>query len=438
MYDVDVAAELAPNPFTPDFGRRPALLVGREALLANARKSLAVGPDDLGFTRILLGQRGSGKTTVLAEIREQAAFSGLLVLSVDAATPGLLERISSCVADARERYESVDLSKPSGTPRDRRVSGITVGPVGVNWQDMPEQRPRWSLGYYLETLSKWAAEHGSAVLLTVDELHAGERDELRRLSADLQEITKVNELPLAFVGAGLPEMSYTILEDKKMTFFHRCSRDKVTSIVHDDAWRCLRLTVEESDGTVQDDALRVMAAAAADGLPYKLQSIGHHAWELSGSPEMPIDARCAAMAVELAVQDESEKVVSPMWYDLSDVDQSYLKALAEHGGECTPQDIARQVSDVSAKTLSRAEDRLLAAGHVSETAEGQLRLVGPLTPEAIQGFAARESRYDLGSVKPASPSPKRGALGACNAYMPRVKAKCVLAPGHKGRHRSRI
>lgn len=275
------------------------------------------------------------------------------------------------------------------------------------------------------------------MLLTADELHAGDRNELRRLSADLQEITKVKQLPLAFVGAGLPEMAYTILEDKKMTFFHRCFRDQVTSIGHDDAWRCLRLTVEEADGTVHNDALRLMAAAAADGLPYRLQSIGHHAWELSGSPERPIDTPSAEMAVELAAQDMAEMVISPMWHDLGDADHAYLKALAGNGGECRPRDISRRLPSVSSKTLSRAEGRLIAAGHVRETDEGNVKLSGPLTAGAIQGFAASEAKYDLDGIEPAPLSPS-GTLGACSAHMPRVKAKCVLPRGHKGGHRSKV
>ncbi len=425
-----------PNPFTPDFGRRPALLVGRQSLLESIGRSLYIGPDDQGFTRLLLGQRGSGKTTILAEVREQAAFSGLLVLDVDAATPGLLERISSCIADARERYEAADPSKTPVPRRDRRLAGLTLGPVGINWQDMPEQRPRWSLGYYLETLSSWAADQGSAVLLTVDEMHAGDREELRRLASDIQDITKIKELPLAFVGAGLPEMAYTILEDKKMTFFHRCFRDGMPSINHDDAWRCLRLTVEESDGEVHDDALRLMAAAAADGLPYKLQSIGHHAWDLSGSPERPIDARAAEMAVEMAGQDMAEKVISPMWHDLGEADQSFLKALSACGGTGAPRDIARRLPESSSRSLARAERRLAAAGHVHRTNGGKVQLAGVLTAEAVQGLAASEAEYDLGNIDPASLSPDE-STGACNAYMPRARAKCVLARGHKGGHRSR-
>lgn len=425
------------NPFTPDFGRRPALLVGRQALLEDMGRSLSVGPQDQGFTRLLLGQRGSGKTTILAETREAAAWSGMLVLDVDAATHGVLERISSGIADARERYESAGLSTTDSARRHRWLSGVTLGPVSVRWEEMPEPRPRWSLGYHLETLSSWAAEQGSAVLLTVDEMHAGDRDELRRLASDVQSITKVKGLPLAFVGAGLPEMAHTVLEDKKMTFFHRCFRDRMPAITYDDAWQCLRLTVEDSGGVVHEDALRLMASAAADGLPYKLQSIGHHAWELSGAPDRPVDQRAAAMAVDLADEDMTEKVLIPMWHDLGETDQSYLRALAECDGEATPGEIAQQSLDVSGRSLARSERRLAAAGHVLRTEQGTVKLPGPLTAEAIWAIAATESEYDIPGADPTLRLSTRAAPDRCNAPMPRAKAKCILPRGHKGGHRSR-
>ena len=413
------------------------MLVGRQSLLESMGRSLSIGPGDQGFTRLVLGQRGSGKTTVLAEIREQADFSGLLVLGVDAATPGLLERISSCIADAKERYGAAESSRAAGRRRGRRLSGFTLGPVGVNWQQMPEPSPRWSLRYHLEALSCWAADQGSAVLLTVDEMHAGDRDELRRLASDVQDITKIGGFPLAFVGAGLPEMAHTVLEDKKMTFFHRCFRDKMSSITHDEAWRCLRVTVQEANGAVHDDALRLMAAAAADGLPYELQSIGHHAWELSGSPERPIDCQAAQTAVELAGQDMADKVVSPMWHDLGESDQSYLRALSECGGQGTPREIARRLLGMSGRTLARAERRLVAAGHVHRTDRGKVRLMGPFTAGAIQGLAASEAEYELGDIDPA-PLASSSSSQTCNAYMPRAKAKCALGRGHKGGHRSKV
>ncbi len=420
-----------PNPFTPDFGRRPALLVGSQDILDDIADSLASGPAHQGYTRLLLGQRGAGKTTLLAEARELAASDGAMVLDADASTPGLLERISSAIADARELYEATARRRPR---RSARVSGVSLGPVGVRWEDMPAPQSERSLRHHLESLASWAAEHQSYVLLTVDEMHAGDRDELRRLAADVQAITKVRALPLALVGAGLSEMSHTVLEDKKMTFFHRCLRKSMPPIDFDDAWRCLRLTVKEAGGVVHSDALKLMASAAADSLPYRLQSIGHHAWALSGAPEAEIDTDSASMGVQRADADIAEKIVAPMWHDLSEADQSYLAALAGCGGEALPAEIAKLLRGRSSRSLARSERRLAAAGHVSRTSRATITQAGVLTAEAVIAIAAREAEYGIR----AADVPERTARGRrCNVEMPRAKARCVLPRGHSGGHRSR-
>lgn len=424
------------NPFTPNFGRRPALLVGREPLLQSIETSLSHGSSDYGFARLLLGQRGSGKTTILSEVSERAAANGALVLNLDAATVGLLDRISSAVTEAKTQYDMDDTGRT-------RLSGVTVGPIGVSWQDQNTQQPQLGVAQQLEELTSLAAQQGSLVLLTVDEMHAGDREELRRLCADIQRISNIRELPLAFVGAGLPEMAYTVLEDKKMTFFHRCYRDEVPTIAHVDAWRCLRQTIQEANGTIAQDALRVMADEAADGLAYKLQSIGHHAWNLAGAPENPIDLPSANMALELASKDTLAKVIIPMWHDLAESDQEYLIAVSQNGAPAPPSAIATQLRNKSARALARSERRLSAAGHVRRTEDGHMIFSGALTASAVNNIVAREaayrrdtdSDYRIGFSSVDDVSQTR--VVRCQEYMPRAKANCVLPRGHQGPHRSK-
>lgn len=420
----------SPNPFTPDFGTRPAHLASGQGLLREAMLSLASGPRDSGYTRLILGQRGSGKTTILSEIRELARAAGMLALGADAATAGLPARIASAIDRARDPGRHTWSPSPE-TERRMRLSGFQIGPFGANWEETPAPQQQWSLGRRLEALAEWASEHGSAVLLTVDEMHAIDREEARRLAADIQSITKIDGLPLAFVGAGLPEMADTVLADRKMTFFHRCHRDRMPNIDYDGAWRCLRLTTEDAGGSVAGEVLEFMASAASGAIPYKLQSIGYHAWALSGAPERAIDLTAARAAVRRAEADMSEKVLKPMWGDLNDLDRSYLGALSSVGGAATPRRLADLIPVAAARSLARAEQRLAEAGHVARSPDGVIRLTGPMDRPFIQAATELEALYRTDAA-PAPPSRRR-----CNADMPRAQARCALPHGHKGGHRSR-
>ena len=421
----------SPNPFTPDFGRRPAVLAGREALLRDVAVALGVGPSERRYTRLLLGQRGSGKTTLLAEIKDIANASGMLAVDVNASTPGLLDRMSERIDQVRRSV----VDAPARGRTRRYLSGLKLGPVGLSWSELTVPPASTGLGSRLEAVGAWAAARGTGLLLAVDEMHAGDRDELRYLASEIQRITKAGELPLALVGAGLPEMAYTVLEDRKMTFFHRCHRDPVPEVDFDDAWSCFRRTIEGAGCEVDPDALEAMAEAASGNVPYLLQSIGYHAWRLSGAPGRAIDLLSAQTAIARALRDMREHIIVPVWHDLADSDHSYLQALAGLGGEATRRDIAGAAQRVSGRSLARIERRLVASGHIELTPAATVRLRGMLSHGAIDELAEADRAYES-TLRMEAPATR--ASVRCNTLMPRARAKCVLPRGHRGGHRSRI
>ncbi len=409
-------------------------MVGSNPILGSVADALVSGPRTPAFTRLLLGPQGSGKTVLLAEIAENAAANGYFVVAVDASTPGLLDRISAGISQTKRGYPTLNTQKER-----RRLSGIQIGPLGFNFQTVPDPEPRQGLKQHLLGVAAWAQQHDTRAVLVVDEVHASERDELRRLAADVQAITKVQQLPLALVAAGLSEMAYTVLRDKKMTFFHRCHRDHVPLLTHDEAWNGLRTIIKEAEGKITPDALDVMAQALDGSLPYHLQSLGHHAWMMAGAPTRPIDADVAVSALKQASKDLTERVVEPMWADLSDKDQMYLAAVAANEGDCTPPEIAETVSSpTSGKELRRAQSRLEAAGHIEVTSSGRIVLRGPLTVESLNKITEHEAKYKTRQTARPRPVTIPGRmLPRCNSYMPRAQARCVLPRGHRGGHRSK-
>lgn len=435
MDDVTSLAEAtATNPFTPSFGSSPLSLVGRDDLLASFDRALEAGAPDYEFTRLLLGGRGTGKTALLAVMRERAAERGMVALEAEAGRRDLEHRIRTLVAQAKARQEAV--WEPASPPGRKRVSGVGVGPLSIHMdrERLPEPSAHWDLRGLLEELARWAQSQGSGIILTLDEMHAAERGEIRDLATDLQSITNINRLPLAFVGAGLPEMQRTLLADKRMTFFHRCHRDHMPPLSYADAWNCLRSTIDAADGEVTPAALQVLAESAGS-TPYGVQIVGYRAWQLAGAPQRAIDEQVADEAARLAAADLLEKVAKPAWSDLGEADQDYLHTVAMHGGEASPQSVSVAMS-WDPKTSRRAMNRLIDAEHLGLTDSGTVRLVGPMTVAAVQSITGlRAAAHETSS--PPGFDGASSTTSICNEWMPRAKARCALAAGHRGYHRSR-
>ena len=270
-------------------------MVGRDRILARIGTGLASGPRAREFTSVLLGPRGAGKTVFLTEMEERAASNGWIVVSLDASTAGIAERVRQGVVHARDTHEGAAGADPD-QGRPGRWSGVRLGPISLQRAVLAEVRPEWDMRHLLAKLAEHAQRAGTAVLMTLDELHSGDRDELRRLSADLQHITKRSGLPLAVIAAGLSEMKLTLLMDKKMTFFRRCARLDMPDLTVADALQGLRLPVLDAGATFDQDALR-FAARACGPLPYTMQLVGYNAWKIAGAPDRPIDMSAAQEAV---------------------------------------------------------------------------------------------------------------------------------------------
>ena len=413
------------NPFSPGFGGRPRSLVGRKDLLDSIGGGLATGPHSERYTSLLIGRRGSGKTVVLQEIEGRAAQDGWLVLKLDAVNKGLPERISQAVY-ALETEQSLDLEDRSTS----KTTGLTVAGFGWTRTVIDKIRPDWDARRQLTALAAHAQENDASVLVTLDEMHSGDRDELRRFAADIQHITKKSELPLGFLGAGLPSMKTTLLEDNHLTFFHRCAQFDMPALTTTDALVGLRNTITDAGGAIDDDALRY-AASHCGSLPYKLQHIGHNAWEIADASRNRIDLSVVRLAVEAAEATFLERISVPAWFALSEQDQDYLEVVASSDGTASLRSIASHLQR-PAKSLSRSLRRLVASGYATVSNDRTVSLTEMLPASTISQLLETERLHAdfIGGSVPSTSTHR--TTPRCQKYMPRAKAHCVRRRGHPG------
>ena len=354
----------ANNPFLPTFGTSPPMLAGRDDVVARFDRAFEQGPAHPDYTMLISGVRGAGKTVLLNEAEDAALRLGWRVVSVSASVRGLCRQITNA---ALEHLREAEDGKPA-----RRISSVRVMGIGLDWTDQPtaETTPIVDLRSALTSLTERLASSDAGLLLTVDELQAVEREEATEMAVSVQHIARRELLPMAFVGAALPEIDETLLADRGMTFFQRCARARLLPLGPEDTQAALRLPIEHAGGRIDDNALELVVDASG-GHPFTIQLLGYHSWEMAASDRhiMLKHAQAGAIEAEQAVLDQ---IVKPIWSSLSDMDRSFLHAMAIDDGNSEINQVAGRIgrSPNFAQTYRR---RLIDAGAIEPASRGKVR-----------------------------------------------------------------
>ena len=207
---------MASNPFRPSFGVTPPVLVGRDTEILAFGDALDAGPGAPGRATLYTGVRGIGKTVMLNEAETQARQRGWVVVS-ETAVPGLIDRLT-----AQRLPEAAAALELSSTGRRVTAVAFPFHLGGLTWQP-PAAEHRPDLRAQLTALTDHLADHGTGLLLTVDELHRADRAGLRELASTIQHLFR-EERAVAFAGAGLPTAIADLLNDDVLTFLRRADR----------------------------------------------------------------------------------------------------------------------------------------------------------------------------------------------------------------------
>ena len=350
------------NPFAPTFGAAPPLLAGRDHMFREIVDAWETGPTHPAYTAVLLGRRGSGKTVALDALRTLGHDRGWLSISAAAVTSGLLNRLAHRAAEHLNRHAR---ELRAATVDDLAAAGIGLGDAYDPLADLSRR-----LANVLRGLAAHLAAGGAGLVVTVDELHAGDTDELRMLGIVLQEVTRIGHLPMAFVGAGLPVLEDTLLADANVTFLQRCARYEVGFLDPPEASAAIAQPVRRRGGHMAPDAVD-QAVAVSQGYPFMVQLVGFHAWDAAADPTSAVTLDDVVSGAETARRQVGQLVIAPMWRDLSDGSRRFLAAMAQDDGPSRTADIAVRLG-VSSGYASVYRRRLLKSGMVSSAGTGRL------------------------------------------------------------------
>ena len=343
------------NPYSPGAGTRPPALVGRgeqiDAMDVSLQRLLK-GRD--GRSQMLTGLRGVGKTVmlnefeVLAESREffhehievsedgdlaprlAAAFRRVL-LSMDAR-----KRIGGRVSRALGVLKAFSLRLPDGPEIYIDVDAV-FGPA-----DSGDLATDLS-GLFVE-LGEVARDHGTGVLITIDELHYVNLHVLEALVMGLHRAAQL-QLPITIAGAGLPSLA-SLTGEAKSYAERMFTFPIVGSLPPDEAHQAL--TVPAADEGVHweqsalDEVLRITG-----GYPYFLQEFGKQAWNIARGPDR-ITVEDVRLSIPVATAELDDGFFRVRTGRTTDAERLYLRAIAERGpGPARSGEVAKLLGKAS-------------------------------------------------------------------------------------------
>ena len=345
-----------PNPFTPTFGTVPAFLAGRDTLLADMLQAFQDGYGNPNLSTILIGARGTGKTALMACIRDEAYEAGWITASATA-LPGMLEDLYEQTVVASGHLLGKDAS--------HKLTSLTLGPVSASWEnqgaDIGAGNWRTRMTYVLEQLKRT----DTGLLITVDEVQA-DFDELVQLAATYQHFL-TERRKVALVMAGLPYHVHRLISDKSVSFLRRSVQHQLGRIADSDIALALRRTVVLGEKSISDSAVD-MCVRAIEGFAFMLQLVGYRTW-LEASEESIIGVEHAKQGIRTAQSYMEQYVLASTYRELSDGDIRFLEAMTADPRESRLSDVAARMG-VTNGYASKYKARLLASGIIGEPARG--------------------------------------------------------------------
>lgn len=377
------------NPFAPGAGSPPPELVGRDAVMQQARVALhRLRLGRPAKSMILVGLRGVGKTVLLNRIRSIAEEDGFRAISVEAhenkPLAALLLPQLRQVLYALDAMENVSEKVKRGLRVLRSFVGglkakAKLGEFELELGVDPEKGAADSgdlesdLSELFVAIAEAAADRAKAVCICIDELQYLSEAELSALIMALHRVAQ-RSLPLVVVGAGLPQI--IALAGKSKSYAERLfDFPPVGPLSAEDAVSALQVPVQKQGVFFEDEAIRKVLEVT-EGYPYFLQQWGYEAWDAAAGPS--INLRDVQSATGRSIQVLDQSFFRVRFDRLTPREKDYLRALAELGdGPRRSSDIA-EVFGVKVQAVAPLRNGLIRKGMIYSPSHGDIEFTVPL------------------------------------------------------------
>lgn len=340
------------NPYTPNAGATPEVLIGRDdqtEAFETLLKRLARGRTEQSM--IVTGLRGVGKTVLLNRFLEIAAAEGWEVVDFEASKHDdghfrqtMFSQLKAALLrlSPRARWSS----------RGRRAAEVLSafalsvdhqGTWSMSWDVPPAEGLAdhgdlsMDLTDVLVAIGEAAREVDKGLVVLIDEVQFLAASQLEALIQSIHKTVQRN-LPVTFVGAGLPQIA-ELAGDAKSYAERLFKFPKIGSLSDDDARQALLEPAATEGAVFEEDALS-LAIEITRGYPYFLQELGYQVWTIARA------GRITREDVEIAREAYDAKLDSSFFRVRLDratpLQTAYMRAMAELGPDAQKAaDVAR-------------------------------------------------------------------------------------------------
>jgi hypothetical protein len=380
------------NPYTPGAGRKPRVLAGRDPDLENVQ-ALVERLSGGGYERSLIyfGLRGVGKTVLLMEFDALASEAGWATTDVQEVgsqpdfrvtfarmAARLLREISRRhrIKERVDRALGVVKAFSIAVPGAVQLKLDVEAASGVADSGDPEQ----DLSELIVEIGEVVQQTGSGALFLIDEMQNLDTAALAAICIAFQAVSR-RGLPVALVGAGLPDLQVRLISAKP--YADRLFQYRELGRLSDAAARSALVGPAAALGVDFDEQAARQVVRESAGYPYFLQEYGLELWNtVEQSPVTDDDLE----TVREIVNDSLERsFFGPRFQLATDSEQRYLAAMADLGEPPhRSSEVAARYGAKDQRGVSMQRDALIQKGLIWSPRRGQLDFTVPLFAEYLR------------------------------------------------------
>ena len=373
------------NPYAPGAGLQPPELAGRDKLMEDATtdmdRVLAKRPTK---GMMLLGLRGVGKTVLLNRLHAVADEKGFHTAKIEAPEGGTLPQLLA--PELRRILYDLDLKAAAGRHLRTAVATlrnfigafkVKTGDVEFGIEPTPGHADTGNLEQDLPDLivaiAEAAKSRDSAIGLFVDEVQYLSGEELAALIVACHEVAQRN-LPLLFIGAGLPQIA--ALAGNAKSYAERLFTYPQMGPLDAAAATSALAHPAQIEGVRFEDGAVAEVLRATACYPYFLQEWGFHVW--NAAAKSPIRRADVTHTTPQIIAHLDANFFRVRFDRLTPLQQKYLRAMAELGpGPHKTGEIAATLG-VQTAAISTVRQQLIDKGMIWSQRHGETAFTVPM------------------------------------------------------------